>query len=177
MGRSPKALRSICIICGCFHAVMSSWVTMCHTKPVFSVSLQMLAQPWSCFSPDLYEKENDAVSYLPALPCLHCDWQIHSRPSSDVLLLILSLAPREKSVHTQGCFPKFQVFIFLSLCLNALSWGSLKHCTYSQTRRYHILHPVALPQCALEITCHPLRQQNPIPDTFSKREGQSGLLL
>lgn len=36
--------------------------------------------------------------------------------------------------------------------------------------RYHIPHSLALPQCALERACHPLRQQNPILDAFPNRE-------
>lgn len=58
------------------------------------------------------------MPYFPFLPCLHCDWQIRSRPSSEVSALVLSLVPRGKAVHIQ-CSSKFSFsFLFsLSKCL------------------------------------------------------------
>lgn len=118
-GRSPKALRSICIICGCFCAVMSSWVTQ---SPEYSLAphKRCLLTPYvPCFSPDLWEKGSDVVSPLP-FPALSPLWLtgsqkiIFSCVSSNPLLG----AQRKKSVLL-WCSSKFCIsFPFsLSKCL------------------------------------------------------------
>jgi hypothetical protein len=144
----------------------------CVTQSQYSVSSQeILVRPWSCFSPDLCENGKDAVSHLPC-PALSPLWLTDSQQTifrcltSDPLLG----TQRKISLYTR-VIPQIPS-IYFSFSVSKCIARGLAQTVLLTNRRYHILHPLAFPQCALEITCHPLRQQNPIPDTFSKRKGE-----